>query len=154
TGMVMGTSTYMPPEQARAQWQMVDVRSDLWAIGATMFRAIAGRYVHAVGSPMERVVAAMSQHAPPLKSVAPSVTDGVALLVDRALAFQPRDRWDDARAMQKALRYAYRDLETNGAPPLAPVLEKIEPAEEGTVSVRFEDFDKETAVSVVVDTSD
>src|SRR5882672_9647196 len=38
TGMVMGTSTYMPPEQARAQWKMVDARSDIWAVGATMFR--------------------------------------------------------------------------------------------------------------------
>jgi serine/threonine-protein kinase len=152
TGMVMGTSTYMPPEQARAQWKLVDARSDIWALGATMFRALTGRHVHHTATTqVERMLAAMSQHAPPLASMAPSVPDGVALLVDRALAFQKRDRWDDARAMQKALRYAYRDLEKLGAPPLASTLAEEDAA---PVSVRLGDSVLDRSVSVVVDTSE
>jgi len=155
TGMVMGTSTYMPPEQARAQWKMVDARSDIWAIGATMFRALTGRHVHhAAVTQIERMLAAMSQHAAPLASLAPSVPDGVALLIDRALAFQRRDRWADARAMQKALRYAYRALEKLGAPPLAPSAPVAEDSDQHAVSVRFEDSYLDRSVNVVVDTSE
>jgi eukaryotic-like serine/threonine-protein kinase len=155
TGMVMGTSTYMPPEQARAQWKMVDARSDIWAIGATMFRALTGRHVHhAAVTQIERMLAAMSQHAAPLASLAPSVPDGVALLIDRALAFQRRDRWNDARAMQKALRYAYRDLEKLGAPPLAPSAPIDEASDQPAVSVRFEESYLDRSVNVVVDTSE
>jgi serine/threonine-protein kinase len=155
TGMVMGTSTYMPPEQARAQWKMVDARSDIWAVGATMFRALTGRHVHhnAV-TQIERMLAAMSQRAAPLASVAPAVPGGVALLVDRALAFQRRDRWADARAMQKALRYAYRDLEKLGAPPLATSTPVDEHGDEPPPSVRFEDSFPDRSVNVIVDTSE
>ena len=122
TGMVMGTSTYMPPEQARAQWKMVDARSDIWAIGATMFRALTGRHVHhSAVTQIERMLAAMSQHARrshrwrrrfpmawPCSSTARSRFKGAIDGMTR-------------RAMQKALRYAYRALEKLGAPPLAPL---------------------------------
>jgi serine/threonine-protein kinase len=155
TGMVMGTSTYMPPEQARAQWKMVDARSDIWALGATMFRALTGRHVHHTAvTQIERMLAAMSQRAAPLASVAPSVPGGVALLVDRALAFQRRDRWADARSMQKALRYAYRDLEMQGAPPLAASTPVDENIDEAPASMRLEDSFPDRSVHVIVDTSD
>src|SRR5262249_15491612 len=39
-GITMGTPGFMPPEQARGRWDEVDARSDLWAVGATVFRAI------------------------------------------------------------------------------------------------------------------
>jgi serine/threonine-protein kinase len=155
TGMVMGTSTYMPPEQARAQWKMVDARSDIWAVGATMFRALTGRHVHhhAV-TQIERMLAAMSQRAPLLKAVDPSIPGGVALLIDRALAFQRRDRWADARSMQKALRYAYKELEQLGAPPLAESAPIDEDVDQAPASVRFEDSFPDRSVNVVVDTSE
>ena len=153
TGMVMGTSTYMSPEQAQASWAKVDERSDIWSLGATMFRALTGRYVHVAASQIERMVAAMSQHAPPLVSVMPEAPRGIALLIDRALAFQRGHRWENARAMQKALRYAYRELEAGGAPALsqAPLPEVSE--EDAAVSVRFEDTELEMPLSIVVDTS-
>jgi serine/threonine-protein kinase len=153
TGMVMGTSTYMSPEQAQASWAKVDERSDIWSLGATMFRALTGRYVHVAASQIERIIAAMSQHAPPLLSVMPEVPQGIALLVDRALAFQRGNRWENARAMQKALRYAYRELEAGGAPTLSLAPPLVVSDEDAAVSVRFEDTELEVPVSVVVDTS-
>lgn len=100
TGMVIGTASYMPPEQARAKRDLVDHRSDLWAVGATMFKALSGRHVHLGNTPNERLVAAMSEHAPSLAAVAPENDAEVVALVDRALAFQKGDRWPDARSMQ------------------------------------------------------
>jgi tetratricopeptide (TPR) repeat protein len=45
-GTVMGTLTFMPPEQARGRWDQVDRRADIFAVGATMFRLLSGRPLH------------------------------------------------------------------------------------------------------------
>ena len=37
SGVTLGTPVFMPPEQARGQWDQLDGRTDLWAVGATMF---------------------------------------------------------------------------------------------------------------------
>src|SRR5512140_3946328 len=42
----LGTPAFMPPEQAAGRWGEVDRRSDLWALGATMFFALSGQHVH------------------------------------------------------------------------------------------------------------
>src|SRR5262249_43983251 len=44
-GVVLGTRAFMAPEQARARWELVDGRTDLWALGATMFTLLSGRFV-------------------------------------------------------------------------------------------------------------
>jgi serine/threonine protein kinase len=69
-GAVMGTPAFMPPEQARGQWQLVDAQSDLWAVGATMFTLLSGRHVHQATTLNERLLAAMTQQAPSLSSLA------------------------------------------------------------------------------------
>jgi serine/threonine-protein kinase len=109
SGASMGTPAYMPPEQARGLWDEVDGRSDLWAVGATMFYLLTGRLVHGGRTANEQLLEAMTKPAPPLASVLPSVSPAVAHLVDRALAFEREKRWPDAGRMQGALRGAYHD---------------------------------------------
>src|SRR5262249_41528832 len=46
SGALLGTPGFMAPEHARGRWDEVDARTDLWAVGATMFRLLAGRPVH------------------------------------------------------------------------------------------------------------
>ncbi len=116
TGMVIGTASYMPPEQARGKRDAVDARSDLWAVGATLFKALSGQYVHAGETSSERLMAAMSRHAPPLSSVAPQVAPEVAALVDRSLKFQKHDRFASAQQMQNAVRAAYQAVEHEAIP--------------------------------------
>jgi serine/threonine-protein kinase len=119
TGMVMGTASYMPPEQARARWQLVDARSDIWALGATIFRTLSGRFVHLGATTNDRLVAAMSQTARSLRTVCPDLPSSLIDVIDKSLAFQKNDRWPDARAMQAALRACARDCMPPARPPAA-----------------------------------
>ncbi|MGO9838725.1 MAG: serine/threonine-protein kinase [Polyangiaceae bacterium] len=109
SGSTMGTPAYMAPEQARGLWAEVDARSDLWAVGATMFTLLSGHLVHEGRTTNEHLLSAMTQPAPPLASVLPRVGGAVAHLVDRALAFEKGKRWPDAARMQEAVRHAYHD---------------------------------------------
>ncbi len=110
-GMVVGTPAYMPPEQALGRRESVDAQSDIWAVGATLFVVITGQTVHTGGDAKARLIATARQAARKLQEVAPYVPRGVAAVVDRALAFEKRDRWPDALAMREALRWARRSLD-------------------------------------------
>jgi serine/threonine-protein kinase len=116
TGTVVGTASYMSPEQARGKRELIDHRTDIFAVGGVMFRALSGRNIHLAETPMDRLMAAMSHHAPLLETVA-RVPPEVAALVNRALAFQKADRWADAREMQRALRSIYAALAGNAPQP-------------------------------------
>ncbi len=168
TGMVVGTASYMPPEQARGKRDMIDARTDIWAVGATMFKALSGRHVHEGDTVNERLLAAMSQKARSIATLMPDLAPPIVEVVDRALAFQKADRYRDARAMQSGLRRAYEQVEKKPFPgaPKTDVLGEIvaaaeEPASEapGTtsaldvaVSVVFEP--DPTHDSIVVDVED
>jgi eukaryotic-like serine/threonine-protein kinase len=123
TGTVIGTASYMSPEQARGKRDLIDHRTDIFAVGAVMFRALTGRNVHTAESPMDRLLAAMTDHAPPLRQVLPNTPEDLAQLVDKSLAFQKNDRWPNARAMQSELRAIYKRHAA-----AAPVLSAAPPA--------------------------
>src|SRR5580698_7091819 len=92
-GMVMGTPAYMAPEQARARWDEVDGRTDLWAVGATMFTLLSGRHVHEGATGNEQLILSATTPAPSLGAVAPELPPAIAAIVDRALAFERERRW-------------------------------------------------------------
>ena len=110
SGTLMGTPNFMPPEQARGLWEQVDGVSDLWAVGATMFTLLTGRYVHASSTINEALIRTATEPAPSVGSFDVDLPAEVVELVDRALAFERDRRWSDARAMQSALREAYATL--------------------------------------------
>ncbi len=106
-GIVMGTSGYMAPEQARGKTDMVDARSDVFAVGAVMFKALAGRQIHVADNPHDRMIMGMSQPAPSLGVVRPTSPRLLVETVDRALALDQKDRWQTAREFFEALRGVY-----------------------------------------------
>jgi serine/threonine-protein kinase len=114
SGASMGTPAFMAPEQARGLWDEVDGRTDLWAVGATMFDLLTGRTVHEGRTPNEVLLHAMTEKAQPLAAALPGVSPAVAHVVDRALAFARDERWRDAQRMQDAVRGAFHDR--NGVP--------------------------------------
>lgn len=100
---MLGTPAFMAPEQARSRWDWVDARTDLWAVGATMFTLLSGEFVHEAPTVTEILVAAATQRPRFIRSVVPEVPENVATVIDRALAFEQAHRWPDARSMQAAI---------------------------------------------------
>jgi eukaryotic-like serine/threonine-protein kinase len=102
TGSLFGTPAFMAPEQALGRTSEVDARSDLWAVGATTFTLLAGRFVHLARTTEEMLVLSATQPAPSLASVVQGVPPILAEIVDRALAFDKMARWPNAQAMREA----------------------------------------------------
>ena len=100
TGTALGTLPYMAPEQALGRSSQIDGRTDLFSIGATLFRILSGRKVHEADSDAEILMAMASKSAPPLRTAAPDVPEHVCAIVDLALAFSRDARYPDARTMQ------------------------------------------------------
>ena len=101
-GTIMGTPGYMAPEQARGIPEDMDARTDIWSVGAIMFRLLTGEAVH----PDEggsRLVAAATVQARSLGYVDPKIPLDVVAIVDRALAFLPEERFPNAVAMREAI---------------------------------------------------
>jgi serine/threonine-protein kinase len=112
-----GTPGYASPEQARARFEEIDARSDLFSVGATLFSMVAGRPVHRADSSTEALAMTISMPASSVAQVDPSLPVGVIELIDTALRYRREDRWQDARSMQKATRCAWGD------PPSEPTAE-------------------------------
>ena len=107
-GHIMGTPSFMPPEQALGHGDEIDGRTDLWALGAVMYYTLTGKLVHQAETLNKVLLSAMTRTAPPLASAVPGLPQPPALcaVVDRALSFQREGRFADARLMQQALRGA------------------------------------------------
>jgi serine/threonine-protein kinase len=121
-GGIMGTPAFLPPEQARGRWSEIDARTDLWAVGATMFTLASGRYVHEAGTLNEMLAAAITRPAPSFTTVRPGASSAFVAVVDRALAVDPAARYQDARAMADAVRGAFAgtaEEPSSPGPPLA-----------------------------------
>ncbi|WP_394844601.1 serine/threonine protein kinase [Pendulispora brunnea] len=105
-GMVLGTPAFMPPEQARGRWEEVDGQSDVWAVGATLMTLLAGRSLRAAETMNEELLLAMNQPLPLAAAALPGIAPEVAIVIDRALAFDKGWRWHNAHAMHAAVRAA------------------------------------------------
>jgi serine/threonine-protein kinase len=105
TGVVLGTPMFMAPEQALGSVSEIDGRSDLWSLGAIMFRLLTGRHVHPAGE-MNPLVVAATKRAPPIASVESSVPPAIADVIDKALLFDKEQRYESASAMRDALEKA------------------------------------------------
>jgi serine/threonine-protein kinase len=121
SGATMGTPAFMPPEQARGRWDKLDGRTDLWAVGATMFIQLTGHQVREADTPNEELLLAMTTPAPQITAFAPDLPEQLIELVDRALAFEQDDRWPDARAMQVAVRVVQAELGLDGTISIASI---------------------------------
>jgi class 3 adenylate cyclase len=97
-GAILGTPYYMAPEQCSGKKE-IDARTDVYALGATLFHLLAGRPPFV--APTQLTVLGMHCNEPPprLQSLNPAVSDGVCQLVAKCLEKAPDDRYPNAGAL-------------------------------------------------------
>jgi serine/threonine-protein kinase len=103
-GMTLGTCHFMAPEQAAGLIADIDGRTDLFGLGATLFELLSGRTIHPDLPGAQLLVAAATELAPPLASVAAELPTNVCAVVDRALAFAKSERYPNAQVMRADVR--------------------------------------------------
>jgi serine/threonine protein kinase len=107
---VLGTPSFMAPEQARGESDRIDARTDVWAVGALMFNLLTGRIVHEGGNIHRVLLAAATEPAPSVGFHVADLPTPVAAAIDRALQIDPSARWANAPAMREAVRSAMATL--------------------------------------------
>ena len=101
-GEVMGTPTYMSPEQARGE--RVDHRTDLYSLGALLYRLCAGRPPFNGPTTMAVLLALGTEDPPPVRTLNPRVPEPLAALTHQLLAKNPADRPASAAEVVTRLR--------------------------------------------------
>ncbi len=102
-GSVMGTPSYMAPEQARGDIAAVDERTDVFALGALLFHMLSGQPPFVGPTSLAVLAAALESRREPLRSLVPGVPPALAAIAERAMAVEPKDRFANAAAVAQAL---------------------------------------------------
>jgi TolB-like protein/Tfp pilus assembly protein PilF len=97
-GVVAGTLAYMAPEQLKGQ--PADARSDVWALGVVLYELAAGQRPFQGQTGFELTSAILSRPLPPLPSSVPAPLAGV---IDRCLAKEPGERYQQGNEVRAAL---------------------------------------------------
>jgi hypothetical protein len=101
-GIVFGTPGFMAPEQLRGK--PVDERCDVYALGSTLYHLLARRPPHHMKGAEEMMKAAVAGPPKPLGEIVDGVPPELATIVDKALAHDPAQRYQDAGALAEDLR--------------------------------------------------
>ncbi|QIG46194.1 serine/threonine protein kinase [Nocardioides anomalus] len=99
TGQVMGTPQYLSPEQARGM--TATPASDVYALGVVAFECLVGHRPFDADSPVATALAHLND---PVPTLPPSVPADLAIVVRRAMAKEPEQRFADGDAFAAALR--------------------------------------------------
>ena len=132
TGMVMGTPDYMPPEQARGD--KVDARADIYAVGAILYRALTGKKPFEGLDPMATLTAVLVQEPGRPTVLNPDVPLALELVIQRAMAKDPKDRYATMADLEREL--SAFDPELLSRPSAAPPPESHPPDANAATVVR------------------
>ena len=105
-GAIIGTAQYLSPEQARGA--PVDQTSDLYSTGIVLFELLTGEVPFTGDSPVEIAMKHLAETPPAPSDLRPDVPEDLDLVVVRALAKEPADRYQSAAAMDADLETVAR----------------------------------------------
>lgn len=102
TGMVLGTPSYMSPEQLAGK--KIDGRSDLFSLGVTLFQMVSGKLPFVGESMTQLMFKIASDPHPDIRTLVPDIPDCVVTIIDKALVKDPDQRYQTGGAFARDLR--------------------------------------------------
>lgn len=105
---IWATPYYVPPEALDGREE--DFRSDIYALGATLYHALSGKAPLPESAKSTREVRKAKEHIEPLAQVAPWLHPATCYLVDKAMALKPEERFSSYDEMEDAWRAASQAL--------------------------------------------
>jgi serine/threonine protein kinase len=101
TGTILGTVTYLSPEQARGEEP--DARSDVYSLGVVIYELLVGRVPFQGDSQVATALMHVNERPPAPRAIVPGISREIEAVVMRALAKDPEDRYSSAGEMRDAL---------------------------------------------------
>jgi serine/threonine protein kinase/tetratricopeptide (TPR) repeat protein len=107
-GLVVGTVSYMSPEQARGL--SVDTRSDIWSLGVVLYQMLTGHEPFEAPTATDQIVSILERQPPPLTFYTKEMPVELERVVGRALSKKREDRYQSIEEMLTELRQARQRL--------------------------------------------
>ncbi|HJQ68441.1 MAG TPA: protein kinase [Blastocatellia bacterium] len=143
-GFVMGTISYMSPEQVRGL--EVDARTDIWSLGGVLYEMVAGTAPFVDRTTSDLIVSILEREPPKLSLDSSAASSELQRIVNRSLAKDRNGRYQTADEMLRDLRQLKRQLELQPRPEW--VTSKIE-----AIKLRVPPIEKATGIEQVQDTN-
>lgn len=104
TGAMRGTWMFMAPEQVRGVNKEIDRRTDVFGLGASLFFLLCGKPPHESSGPAATLVAILAGETRSLRDYMPAIDKDVNLIVAKALAANPVDRYASCKALAEDIQ--------------------------------------------------
>jgi eukaryotic-like serine/threonine-protein kinase len=100
-GQVLGTPSYMPPEQAEGRLDLVDERSDVYGLGAILYELLVGAPPFKGPDTLTILRQVVAHSPPPPRRVVPETPRALEAMCMKALEKKPADRYASAKALSQ-----------------------------------------------------
>jgi WD40 repeat protein len=150
-GMILGTVDYMAPEQADNA-RTADIRSDIYALGCTLYHLLAGKPPFPKGSLLHKIHAHATEQAKPLNVLRPEVPEALVGVVNRMMAKDPAQRYQTPNKAADALLPFVRSVTVVPVvkkAPAVPVVATVKPVARPAATVSPTVVEKRTSERAV-----
>ena len=111
---IAGTLPYMAPEQTGRMNRSIDSRSDLYALGVTLYKMLTGNLPFTASDPIEWVHSHIARHPVPPHERVKSAPACISAIVMKLLAKTPEERYQTASGVESDLRRCLAEWEAHG----------------------------------------
>lgn len=122
SGDIMGTPLFMSPEQARGEVDQLDLRTDVYSLGATLYTLLTGEKPFTGKTSMEILVKVVGQDPTPPRKIKPEIPAPVEAIVLKAMEKERDRRYPTSIALAEDLERFLGNLDVEARLPSIPTL--------------------------------
>ncbi|MHC4599911.1 MAG: protein kinase domain-containing protein [Planctomycetota bacterium] len=125
-GTIMGTPSFMSPEQARSG--DLDSRSDIYSLGASLFQMVTGTVPFRGDTPLSTLFMHIEERLPDPKSFREDLSDFTAELIKKMMAKDPKDRYQSFIELGELLLEIPKEVKDDGGKDISELAGLVGPA--------------------------